>query len=263
MSALDLPAELSADRPRGDQVRERLQALAHRLGPGATMPSDRQLADHFGVARMTVRSEVKRLAIDGVLEVVHGSGTYVARTPRLAPEWGTSYTLAARAAKGEPSTTLLQRASGGADPDTARLLEVPPGSPILTLTRLRALDGRPVGIERVSLPLGRFHGLDEVDLETASLYEVLSERWGLVRASSSGRAAATLPSESDAALLGLAVRDPCLVVQMVSVDADGAVFEIGRSVYRADRYEIGIDIVHRPDRDLTQAALPGAERDDS
>ncbi|TXK16024.1 GntR family transcriptional regulator [Microbacterium wangchenii] len=248
ISELDLPAALAPDRPRGDQIRERLEALAVRLGPGATLPSDRQLADHFGVARMTVRTEIKRLAIDGVLEVEHGRGTFVARAPRLAPEWGTSYTVAARAANGNPSSTLLESAADGADPSTARLLGIAEGAPVLTVTRLRALDGRPVGVERVSIPLDRFPGLDEVDLENVSLYEVLAERWGLVRASSTGRAAATLPGEADAAVLGVTVRDPCLVVQMTSTDVDGRVFEVGRSVYRADRYEIGIDLMHQPNR---------------
>ncbi|MGO2747552.1 MAG: GntR family transcriptional regulator [Microbacterium sp.] len=245
MSALELRGELSEDRPRGDQIRERLEDLAARLGPGSTIPSDRQLAEHFGVARMTVRTEVKRLTIDGVLEVEQGRGTFVSSSPRLAPEWGTSYTLAARAAQGEPRTTLVQSAATASDARTAELLRIREGAPVLTLTRLRALDGRPIGIERVSIPLERFPGLEEVDLENVSLYRVLAERWGLVRAASTGRAAATLPSEADAALLGVTVRDPCLVVQMISMDADGAVFEVGRSVYRADRYEIGIDLMHR------------------
>ncbi len=246
IASLGLPAELRPDRPRGDQIRELLEDLANRLGPGATIPSDRGLAEHFGVARMTVRTEVKRLVIDGVLEVEHGRGTFVARTPRLAPEWGTSYTLAARAAKGEPRTTLLESVRAGADPATSELLRIPAGAPVLTLTRLRALDDRPIGIERVTIPLDRFPGLDEVDLEKVSLYEILAERWGLVRATSTGRAAATLPSEADAALLGVTTRDPCLVVQMVSTDAADVVFEVGRSVYRADRYELGINLQHRP-----------------
>lgn len=243
LSTLNLPAGLSTTRPLGEQIRELLEALARQLGPGATMPSDRQLAEHFGVARMTVRSEVKRLEVDGVVEVIPGSGTFVARMPRLAIEWGTSYTLGARAA-GTPSTVLLQSTSGYADIDTAHLLRITTGAPVLTLTRLRALDGRPIGIEHVSLPLERFPGLDEVDLGNVSLYEVLAERWGLERASSTGRAAATLPSESDASLLGLTRRDPCMVVHMTSIDAAGEVFETGRSLYRADRYEVGIDIVH-------------------
>ena len=252
---LGLPDRLDDDRPRGDQIRGLLEGLAHRLGPGASLPSDRQLADHLGVARMTVRAEIKRLTIDGVLEVEHGRGTFVALRPRLAPEWGTSYTLAARAARGEPGSSLLENDVTSADARIARLLAIPEGAPILSLARLRSLDGRPVGIERVALPLSRFPGLERIDLESRSLYEVLAEGWGLVRASSSGAAAATLPGEADAALLGVSVQDPCLLVQMTSSDADGVPFEMGRSLYRADRYEIGIDLIHDP--------MPSEEDDDA
>ncbi len=261
---LGLPAALDPDRPRGDQIREALEELSARLGPGATMPSDRRLAEHFAVARMTVRTEIKRLVVDGVLEVVQGRGTFVASAPRLAPEWGTSYTLAARAAKGEPSTVLIERSVGPAGALLAGSLRIAPGDAVLSLARLRSLDGRPVGIERVSLPLERFPGLDALDFESVSLYEALAEHWGLVRVSSTGRAAATLPSEAEAALLGLTPGAPCLVVQMVSTESSGDVFEYGRSLYRADRYEIGIDLAHREsDVHPTSPPRPRAEEEGS
>lgn len=246
-----LPREFTTDRPRGDQIRERLEALAVRLGAGARLPSDRRLAEHFDVARMTVRTELKRLAIDGVVEVEQGRGTFVARGPRLAPSWGTSYTLAARAAKGEPQTVLVERQLREADERTARLLEIGVGDAVLALTRLRAFDGRPIGIERVSIPLALFPGLEVVELERVSLYELLADRWGLVRAGSTGRAAATLPSEADATLLRITTRDPCLTIQMTSTDSSGRIFEAGRSTYRADRYEIGISLLHDPNADET------------
>ncbi|MGG6497075.1 UNVERIFIED_CONTAM: GntR family transcriptional regulator, partial [Bacteroidetes bacterium 56_B9] len=53
---LDLPP-LRHDRAKGDQMREILEKLAADIGPGALVPSDRALAEHFGVARQTVRSE--------------------------------------------------------------------------------------------------------------------------------------------------------------------------------------------------------------
>lgn len=255
----ELSAELSPDRPRGDQIRERLEALAVRWGAGARLPSDRLLADHFGVARMTVRTEIKRLAIDGVVEVEQGRGTFVSRTPRLAPAWGTSYTLAARAAQGRPQTTLTEKTVQGADERTARLLEIAVGDPVLMLVRVRSFDDRPIGIERVSLPLALFPGLEDHALDDVSLYEVLDTGWGLVRAASTGRAAATLPTETDASLLGITSRDPCLTVQMTSTDTAGRVFETGRSTYRADRYEIGISLMHGTGQDMRR---PGGDDGD-
>src|SRR5688500_19593967 len=59
-------------------MREILEKLATDLGPGALVPSDRSLAEHFGVARQTVRSEVRRLVADGVLVNRPARGTFVA-----------------------------------------------------------------------------------------------------------------------------------------------------------------------------------------
>ena len=47
--------------------------------PGQAIPSERELTQRFGVARMTVRHAIDSLVEDGVLERVIGVGTFVAR----------------------------------------------------------------------------------------------------------------------------------------------------------------------------------------
>src|ERR1700753_995825 len=44
---------------------------------GTRIPTEAELADRLGVARNTVREAVKALTHTGVLEVRHGSGTFV------------------------------------------------------------------------------------------------------------------------------------------------------------------------------------------
>lgn len=59
-----LPARLPAGQPKGQAVREIIEALVASLGPGAPLPSERRLADHYGLAPMTVRTEVDRLVAE-------------------------------------------------------------------------------------------------------------------------------------------------------------------------------------------------------
>lgn len=63
-----------------------------QMTPGTRMPSERQLAESFGVGRFVVREALKSLGLLGLLEVRQGDGTYV-RSPdsSLLPrvvEWG-------------------------------------------------------------------------------------------------------------------------------------------------------------------------------
>ena len=60
------------------QVREYVRALVDGAEPGTPAPSERELVQHFGVARMTVRQAIDALVAEGLLERVPGRGTFVA-----------------------------------------------------------------------------------------------------------------------------------------------------------------------------------------
>jgi GntR family transcriptional repressor for pyruvate dehydrogenase complex len=75
-------------RPRGlaDQLVRALQARidAGELGPGARLPTEHALAEHFGVSRAVVREAIARLKADGYVETRQGAGAFVAGEPGLA-----------------------------------------------------------------------------------------------------------------------------------------------------------------------------------
>lgn len=52
---------------------------AERLTPGDTLESSRDLAKRFDVTTPTVREALRRLEATGVVELRHGSGTYIGR----------------------------------------------------------------------------------------------------------------------------------------------------------------------------------------
>ena len=51
------------------------------VGPRARLPSERTLAERFGVSRTQVREAIIALEVQGVVEVRVGSGIYVAEAP--------------------------------------------------------------------------------------------------------------------------------------------------------------------------------------
>ncbi|HWW25490.1 MAG TPA: GntR family transcriptional regulator, partial [Caulobacter sp.] len=48
-----------------------------RYGPGDKLPSERELADDFGVSRPTIRDAMIALEFQGLVEARQGSGVYV------------------------------------------------------------------------------------------------------------------------------------------------------------------------------------------
>jgi DNA-binding FadR family transcriptional regulator len=76
------PAAPPERRPLVDQVIASLRELvgSEGLQPGDRLPSEPKLAERLQVGRSTLREAIRALSHAGVLEVRHGSGTFVARS---------------------------------------------------------------------------------------------------------------------------------------------------------------------------------------
>src|SRR5690606_19264231 len=89
-----------ADRPLYRQLSEVLEArLIERARPGDRLPSEAELSGQFGVNRLTVRRALHELAQRGIIETVHGRGSFVARQPvryRLSATRDASFTRGMR-----------------------------------------------------------------------------------------------------------------------------------------------------------------------
>lgn len=76
------------DKPLPEQVAERITQLivedAYR--PGHKLPNEYILAERLGVGRSTVREAIKSLASRNILEVRHGSGTYVSESTGMVED---------------------------------------------------------------------------------------------------------------------------------------------------------------------------------
>jgi len=54
---------------------------AGKLAPDTRLPSEAELSQQYGVARITVRRALEQLRDRGKVVTVHGRGTYVAPRP--------------------------------------------------------------------------------------------------------------------------------------------------------------------------------------
>ncbi|MGW2185779.1 GntR family transcriptional regulator [Streptomyces sp. NPDC001719] len=54
---------------------------AGEIPPGAPVPTETQLMDRYGVSRPTVRNAIAALRSEGLIEVIHGKGSFVRALP--------------------------------------------------------------------------------------------------------------------------------------------------------------------------------------
>ena len=233
-----LPDSLPADRPKGEALREILEALVASLGPGAELPSERVLAEHFGLARMTVRTEIDRLVTEGLVYRLHGRGTFVAE-PRVAQAvLFSSFSEDMRARGMTPGSIVRSRELIEAGPFLARTLEVAAGAPVAEFERVRTADGEPLALERVYLPAERFEGIADADLEHSSLFELLADRYGTTLSGADQRVLAVAIEAEEAPLLGVEEGAPGLRFHTLARDTRGVPAYYATSLFRGDRYEI-------------------------
>jgi GntR family transcriptional regulator len=233
-----LPARLPAGRPKGQAVREIIETLVDSLGPGAPLPSERRLADHYGLARMTVRTEVDRLVAEGTVYRVHGRGSFVAE-PRVAQAGVfSSFSEDMRARGMTPGSIVRAQQMIEAGPFLAGSLEVAPGAPVAEIERLRTADGTPLALERVYLPAERLPDIGGADLEHGSLFELLGRRYGIELDGADQRVVAVPIDAEEAALLEVEEGAPGLRFHTLARDTEGKPAYYATSLFRGDRYEI-------------------------
>jgi GntR family transcriptional regulator len=231
---------LSGSQPKGAELRDRLMRLIAGLGPGALLPSERVLAERFGVARMTVRRELDRMTADGVTYRVERQGTFVAEPRIVQSEAFSSFSQDILKRGMTPGGYTLLQERIGADDQVAAALEVAPGAPVVRIHRVRTADGEPIAVEWLHLPGDDFPGLEDAALDGRSLYALLRETYGIAFGEARQRASAVALSAAEAALLHAVEGQPALLFVRTTRRAGGGVIESARSLYRGDRYEIAM-----------------------
>ena len=63
--------------PLHAQIKELLRKEIHAKHYSDKIPSERELMDRFSVSRTTVREAVAHLVNEGLLEKIHGKGTFI------------------------------------------------------------------------------------------------------------------------------------------------------------------------------------------
>lgn len=227
--------------PKHTQLSAVLARMAsEELGPGAMIPSERSLMAAYGVSRATVRRAVEALIVDGLLQRVHGKGTFVTE-PRMESRLHlASFSQDMRRRGLEPSTVLLRCEESRPPSEAVRALGLGERDTVWELSRIRLADGQPIALETGWYPARLLPGLNRKDL-SGSLYEILALEYSMSIDSAEQTLWGETADRIAAAHLDAGPTTPLLVFRRVS-RAAGRPVEYVVSRYRGDRYQIHMEL---------------------
>lgn len=206
------------------------------IAPDSPLPSERELSERYGVSRMTARQALRALRQDGLVYRERGLGTFVARRKvELHTRDLVGFTEDMRRRGLEPSARVILLAREAASQATADELGIGAGDEVFHLERLRLADGAPMAYEASYISASLCPDLDERDLESESLYQIMEENGlRLQRAEEVLEAAAA--TRHEARHLEVKTGAPVLVVRRVVYSDTSRAIESVKTTYRADRY---------------------------
>ncbi len=202
--------------------------------PGDAVPSEAELMQRFGVARMTVNRAMQDLVAEGLVTRVRGSGSFVAHLHRISSslhirdiheevvERGHEHTLVALLAAREPAGLEL-----------AASLRVPAGSEVFHTVLVHHENGLPIQYEDRYVNPAAAPDYLATDFSQSTPTHHLLAHAPLTEASYTIEAC--LPTAEEAKHLRIKRTEPCLAMMRRTVSG-AHVASVARLVYPGTRY---------------------------
>ena len=183
--------------------------------PGDAIPSEMALTHRFGVSQGTVRKAIDALAADNLVVRRQGKGTFVATHTEEQSSMFRFLRIRRNDGRDEhPASRLLDVRRGKASAETARLLDLKSGDPVILLRRVLEYSGEPVILDEITLPAALFKGLIKARAEAyrGSMYSFFETEFGVRMLKAQERIRAIAADAASARLLKVRPGDPLLSV---------------------------------------------------
>jgi DNA-binding GntR family transcriptional regulator len=218
------------------------------------LPTEEQLAVHYGVSVLTMRQALKELEDEGLISRHRRRGTFIEPTalgtpPRPLRHWGRASpvrllgSVDAIVAQQSGMTSRLLAHGPGPVP-TAYADHFPGRSEVATYHRLRSdeVTGEPTNHARNYVQPDVARCIDPGDLERHPMTKVLRDMAGVTISRITDTVQARLADPETAGLLDVPLLSPILHYTGVTYDERGQVLDVVVIHYRGDRFSFSVSL---------------------
>jgi len=221
------------------QVKKRFADLIRcgNLKPGDIIPPEQKLCSELGVSRGTVRMAIGELVQEGTLRREQGRGTFIAG-PRLDKSLLAYFKFADKDTSEEiiPESKIITIENVSPPLEVAKALAITSKETVVRIKRLRTVKGVPFIFQISFFPKKHFPRLDRINTNVTSLYNFITDRYGIHIMAVEEYLTAGIPDDEARGMIGLEDDSPVIIIERIAFSINERPVEFRRSVGSADRY---------------------------
>lgn len=207
------------------------------------LPSERELAEYFGVQRMTIRAALQMLVQKGILVSKERSGYFIMpKRVQFNLNHTNSFKMMIERMGISSYVKLLEFEKMRLTEQLARKTLLAEGTEMYRILRLRYGNKEPIALEKSYIVCDLAKGLSEEDVHNKSLYDTLKKKYRLTIANSSHRVSVVYANALEAELLKISPSKPLIKYQGLVYERKGRLLEYFETVLLSDKIEF---IIHR------------------
>ena len=222
----------------------RMMIQSGELKQGDKVITEGELCRCLQISRTTVRQAMDQLTAEGLIVRYRGRGSFIA-SPKLHRQANYLYNFTENMHELGviPSSRILTATVEEAQNLVKERLKLPASqSRVFHLRRLRCADNEPILLEDTFIPYYLCEGIERVDFQENSLYQILSQRYELNLYHATETIEAIVLGKIEAAQLECKPRVAGYRITRLSHLDSGYPFEFTQSVTKAERCVFQFDL---------------------
>lgn len=230
------------------KIKIREMIASGEIKPSEKLPNENELCELFDASRITIRRAIKELASEGVLEILHGKGTFVKRAKQQIHILDLNgFTDGMWIGKNNITKEILSKKVMLADDKLMKLFERDEPFEVLELVRLIRDSDLFFSVDYSYLPLDIYPGISEKIHDNVSTFKIIHNEYGIMFKKASKSIEIMQPSEEIIQLLDISRLETVIQINKVIKDERNNPVHYSLYYYLANNVKFHIDFDMKED----------------
>jgi GntR family transcriptional regulator, frlABCD operon transcriptional regulator len=228
-----------------EQVKVKIKSMIANgeLVPGKRLPNEKELCETFNTSRITIRRAMKELSDEGVIEIIHGKGSFVKKVKQQLHILNLKgFTDGLSSTENNFTKEVLINEIVTADEVLKKHFKREEDFEVVKLVRI-IRDGDDIfSVDYAYLPVDVFPGISSKIKENTSTFHIIHNDYGIKFKKAKKEIEVIHPSPEVSKLLGISSVESVVQIKKVIMDEQETPVHYSQYYLLADRVNFFIDI---------------------